>query len=389
MKLLSRQVGVSAQDLWRALTVVGLITLFTLAVGCSPTPPQPKSDPLTQGSRHFAPPAGIGSGTGNTTSQPLDTSLNLIYHHGPVMHSVNAYLIFWAPPGSCFVPDTHELLLGAAPDSGGCWDSKVKPNWYRPLIERFFTDLHGSGYYQLLTQYYDEDSAGKKTYITDSITLGGSIIDNTTAYPAGGGIEHPLQSSDIADEVKRVMKTYGWTGGLTNAYFVFTAANVQTCTGDPTDDNAWCTFRRDKTEPQTKHQFCGYHDSLVDDANNDVIYAYIPDVEWIPECNRSNRFTAGAVSPYPPLAGPNGNAAADASIDIAAHELFELVTRPFMSAGGWFDSALAEIADKCMWTYPLSTNSDGFDLWLGTDENTGYYIVQEQWSNFNSSCMIR
>ena len=185
------------------------------------------------------------------------------------------------------------------------------------------------------------------------------------------------------------MKTYGWTGGLTNAYFVFTAANVQTCTGDPTDDNAWCTFRRDKTEPQTKHQFCGYHDSLVDDANNDVIYAYIPDVEWIPECNRSNRFTAGAVSPYPPLAGPNGNAAADASIDIAAHELFELVTRPFMSAGGWFDSALAEIADKCMWTYPLSTNSDGFDLWLGTDENTGYYIVQEQWSNFNSSCMIR
>ena len=115
MKLLSRQVGVSAQDLWRALTVVGLITLFTLAVGCSPTPPQPKSDPLTQGSRHFAPPAGIGSGTGNTTSQPLDTSLNLIYHHGPVMHSVNAYLIFWAPPGvaSCPTPTncSSELLL--------------------------------------------------------------------------------------------------------------------------------------------------------------------------------------------------------------------------------------------------------------------------------------
>jgi hypothetical protein len=61
----------------------------------------------------------------------LPAAGNLIYHSGPVMHTLQAFAIFWVPAG-------HSM------DSG-----------YQNLLSRYFSDVGGSGFNNILTQYSD------------------------------------------------------------------------------------------------------------------------------------------------------------------------------------------------------------------------------------------
>src|SRR2546421_526721 len=101
---------------------------------------------------------------------------NLQYNGGPVMTgTTNVYAIFWEPTGN--VSST-----------------------YHSLIERYFTDVGGTGLYKNNTQY--TDSSGNAPSNT---TLAGSWVDST-AYP-----ESPLLDSDIQNEVSRAQSANGWT----------------------------------------------------------------------------------------------------------------------------------------------------------------------------------
>ena len=74
----------------------------------------------------------------------------LPYNGGPVMHPSNVYTIFWLPNGYSY---------GAVSDAN-----------YENLINRFFTDLSGSQYYDILTQYPDTNAP-----LTHTNALGGSL----------------------------------------------------------------------------------------------------------------------------------------------------------------------------------------------------------------------
>jgi hypothetical protein len=78
---------------------------------------------------------------------------------------------------------------------------------------------------------------------------------------------------------------------------------------------------------------------------------------------------------------PNGDAAADSAVALTSKELFAAVSDP--EGDGWSDASGAEIGDKCDWTYG-TVQSNGSNLTLGGHA----YIVPEEWSNSDQSCIL-
>lgn len=259
----------------------------------------------------------------------LPTSGNLQYYNGPVMHTLQAYTIFWAPAG-------HPI------DSG-----------YQNLLNRYFGDVGGSGFYNINTQYYDNPGT---VHIQNVSTLGGTWVD-TTAYPHAGNSADPLQDADIQAAAARAIAQNGWPTGTANMFFVFTPQGVTSCL-----DSVDCT-------PGTAHpSYCAYHGYFALGGSN-VIYANMPyDETWTTQCRSFST-------------SPNGNIAADSEISTASHEHFEAVTDPLLNA--WFDFTGYEIGDKCAYNYG-GISADGHNLVMNGNE----YIAQQEWSNATSGCAL-
>jgi hypothetical protein len=261
------------------------------------------------------------------------STTNMTYHGGPTQQTVAAYTIFWSPNGTI-------------------------SSSYRTLINRYFQDIGGSSFYNVVSQYPG---------LTDTqnvSTLGGTWID-TGPYPAGeGSAFNPLSHTDIQTEVARALSLNpSWNpAGLGRMFFVYTELGVESC-WDPTVaySNLSCTPGVASPNPVQ----CAYH-SAFGTLNNPVIYANMPYGETWPWVCRG----------FP--TSPNGDLAADAEISMSSHEHFEAVTDPLLDA--WFDSnSSGEIGDKCAYIYG-STMPDGHNLTL----NGHPYIVQLEWSNANN-----
>jgi len=277
----------------------------------------------------------------------------LHYHLGLTMHSYTAYLIFWLPKGFSFEPGGDDAR-------------------YQSLVARYFQDVGGTPYYNLLAQYWDY-----RGHISNSATLGGVYLD-TTPYehcdtpssgcrPAAGTQADPLTDQDVQDEVSRALRAnIDWGTSIDNEFFVFTASGVQECSSG---GRRFCTFNDDQ------HSFCAYH-SAFGSLAAPTIYGYVP----------------------APVAGdtgcilrqsPNGDAVADSAIAFAGHEQFESVTDPFPDGSpGWFedrggdDSGESEIADVCVGVFgPIG--ADGGNITLA---NGHRYLVQAQYSNASDGC---
>src|SRR5206468_2714953 len=129
-------------------------------------------------------------------------------------------------------------------------------------------------------------------------------------------------------------------------YFVLTASDVNETSG-------LCT------------QYCGWHtnDSI---GGADIKYALI---------GNAGRCLSSCADQS---VGPNGDAGADGSASILAHELEETATDPDLNA--WYDSRGEENADKCAWTFgSTSTASNGalYNMTLGGSK----YLIQRNWVN--------
>src|SRR5581483_2529238 len=109
---------------------------------------------------------------------------DLADHGGPVMRARKVFLIFWLPKGHTYDP--------GAPDGIGN---------YEDVIERFFSHVGGTKYFNVVTQYpgacgLDKSSAQQ---CTGKITAQ-KFVDKDP-YPKEGTRQHPLADSDIRDEV--------------------------------------------------------------------------------------------------------------------------------------------------------------------------------------------
>lgn len=258
------------------------------------------------------------------------------YHGGNVMTTVTTYAIFWSP---------NNALNGS----------------FQSLINRYFTDVGGSSYYAINTQYFQNPGP---TFIQNSSTFGGAAVD-TTSYSGRGSAANPLLDSDIETAVQRAIAAHpSWNPpGLTTAYFVFTEPGIESCS-----DSTRTSCTPGITSISNADPYCAYH-SYVPLGNANAIYATLPFTEsWPSACRAFNT-------------SPNGNMAADSVIATLAHEHFEVVTDPLPDiAPGWFDSTPdGEIADKCVFRYG-NILSDGSNVSL----NGNAYIVQQEWSNAQS-----
>jgi hypothetical protein len=253
----------------------------------------------------------------------------MTYHGGPVMTSFSAYLIFWLPPGVHY--------------SSGVGDAN-----YEQLIMRYFQDVGGSPFYDIVTQY-----PGSNGTPSNAATLGGTIVD-THPYPRAGTFADPLLDADIQQEIATVIGAQGWPTGFGTMYFVFTGAGVQSCFES---SHSSCS----------QISYCAYH-FVFALPSGVVIYANMPDGFSLGDCG---------------YADVNGDPAADVVISTTSHEHFEAVTDPLLNAWSRNDST-GEIGDLCGYNYGPAWNPTTPNVFL----NGHPYVLQREWSNAPSACAL-
>ena len=270
------------------------------------------------------------------------TATNLVYNGGPVMRNPTNYLIFWQPPGR-----------------------NAFPAGYQTAIEKFFQDVGGTPFYNIVTQY--GDSSGNP--VPNATSLGApSFTDTTTAPPSGntGLVGSPLQDSDIQNEIGVALAANpSWASPSVNVeYFVFTPSDVDECF------NSTNCFA---VTGEPNGAFCAYHSNF----NTSTIYAYQPFAS-VGSC-----FPSAAIQN---LGYPNG-VTVDVVLGEVSHEMFESNTDPEINGGvAWqgTNGGADEIGDKCNFV-------DGYVAPDGTNVvlNGRRYKIQEEFSNDITACTKR
>ncbi len=126
------------------------------------------------------------------------------YHQGVVIHHLTVYLIFWLPSGYTFEPNGSSSR-------------------FEQLMGQYINDVGGTSFYNVLSQYYDEQGGP----VRNVVTLGGSYVD-TENYPRAGTQSDPLYDGHISDEVNHVQDLNpSWTIDSEHLFVVFTGYNVQ------------------------------------------------------------------------------------------------------------------------------------------------------------------
>jgi hypothetical protein len=321
--------GAGGASRGRVALVAASVVVY--AVWAAPAGGSPAAGPHAMPVRAVAPKA---------AAAPL-TSTNLTYHGGPVMRAKSlTYAIFWTPP---------KLQNGTA--------AAVSPT-YQSLIERYLKDVGGSGLYNVNIQYYQVVN-GAKQKIQNVSTWKGSWVD-TSPYPASGCTDtatpgNCLTDAQIQAEVRKALTANGWTGGKTKIFFVFTSPGEGSCFAA---DGASCAFT----------QYCAYH-NWFRSGGTPVIYANMP-------------YTGTNLDACGVAVSPNGDMAADSTINVTSHEHMEAVTDPMLNA--WYDPSGFENGDKCAWRFG-TLDQDGGQA--NQQMNGHFYILQQEWSNASSSCV--
>lgn len=310
----------------------------------------------------------------------------LQYHGGPVMHSSDAYVIYWDPLGN------------------------YRGDWQR-LIDRYFQDVgvesgHVGDVFAVDSQY--RDSAGPAA---NQSTFRGSFKDENE-YPTSGCTETAvyrcLTDAQIQIELKRVITSVdpplpGATGPP--VYYLLTPPGVTVCTSSPGSASACSNSSELATHPHTG--ICGYHSALNLGGAGPVPYAVQPWVagnagfieqqtplitaeatEDVLACQDGSQLQEpnqlSGVNPF----GGYEEGLADVIISDLSVEQSNIVVDPFFT--GWYQTgSAAEQGDVCQRSFgpppetPPTPNKETHAANLGNETINGdrYYV---QWA-FNSS----
>jgi|SRR5579871_529615 len=209
------------------------------------------------------------------------------------------------------------------------------------IVNDLVHGLSGSPYYVTNASY---------TNVSGNFTVGGSATDN---YSQGS----VLSDRKVAYVVYNAVASGKLPKDINGIYFVLSSSDVSESSG-------FCS------------QYCGWH-----------TYAYIGGTPlkyaFVGNANRClNACAAQSV-------GPNGNAGVDGMASVIAHELEETNTDPYLNA--WYDSAGAEDADKCAWTFGQNlqvANGAYFNLTLpGISVPSRNFLIQRE-LDANSLCYV-
>ena len=217
------------------------------------------------------------------------------------------------------------------------WYGNWTNNTATTILPQLLTQLSGSPYYNINTTYTD----GAGTNVPNSVTLAGQANDN---YSQG---RTNLSDNRIRTIVSSAINAGKFPRDSKGLYFVLTSADV--------------------TKSGFLTQYCGWH-THASLGGVDIKYSFVGNPGSNPACNVQTSLS------------PNANPGADAMASVIAHELEETATDPDLNA--WYDTAGAENADKCAWTFGttyLAANGAKANMKLGGRD----FYIQRNWVNAN------
>lgn len=213
------------------------------------------------------------------------------------------------------------------------------------IVRDFLNNIGGSPYFAINT-----------TYSTNGYTITGNVLFGGEATDTGS-LGTRLSDNSVLTIVNNAISQRKLPYDANGIYFVLTSSNV-------TETSGFCT------------KYCGWHTSATPSVGK-VRFSFVGNAfRCINSC------AAQTVS-------PNGNPGVDGMISVIAHELEEATADPDPNSG-WVDSANAENADKCAWTFGqnLTTLPSGavYNMTLGSRN----YLIQRNLKHAASgdSCNI-
>ena len=272
------------------------------------------------------------------------------------MQSPTVFLIFWLPSGFHYDP------------SG----TSAADTQYENLMGQFITDISGSTYLAIASQYPGTCNPPNISTVQDcfgSVAVGRTFIDtHPYTHQGGGGGITIVSDGDIQQEVENIVQANNIvTTGLNMLFFVFLGGNLVDCSS-----TGVCQQGSSSTLQ------CGYHSYFngVDSQGNlvPVPYAVLPNVISTQLCA------------LPGVAGGQNIPSVDNETVMVGHELLETLTDPLVDSWQYPTGVLSpwgaegkEIGDLCATYGPPN---------LGNVSLNGHnYIVQSIWSNDDDACV--
>jgi len=303
-----------------------------LLAGCTdsrtPTQPTARAPNFLDIKDQHGPRTHIMKPRGQSNPHKGGGNTGIYYHGGPIIYSQNVAAIYWgAAPIYQGGPDP-----ATAPTGGGAADGS--------LVGFFLRNLGGSSYFNINTTYFD----GAGTHIQNVVTYTQYWASNTNLPPTD---MTPVDDATIAAKIEEGFANGSLTYDPSTLYAVFTPSGVNLGGGFGS-------------------QYCAYHGYFVDGNGQNVKYAAMPYAYQFPSgCSALN-------------GSPNNDFAADAVINVLAHETEETTTDENLNA--WYDIIGNENADKCAWqfggTYTTGNGSQANENMGGKD-----FLIQMNWVN--------
>jgi Phosphate-induced protein 1 conserved region len=296
-------------------------------VAASPSPDFENQHPHT----HIMLPRGVPRrGNGAITTNGVQAGI--FYHGGPIIYAQNVAVIYWSA--------STIYNGGPAPGTTGAGTADGS------LVGFYLNHLGASAYYDINTTYYD----GTGTYVQNSVTYTGYWASNTN--PPGSTVS----DAAIQAEVQAAFTSGALTFDPNTLYIVFSGPGVNLGGGFGNPPS-----------------YCGYHGHFAWNGN-DVKYAAMPhDYDYPASCSGLQ-------------GSPNGDAAADAEVNVVTHEIEETNTDPDLSA--WYDNSGNEVGDKCNFNFGMqygTPNGAHANMRIGGKD----FLIQQDWLNAGSGgCAI-
>jgi hypothetical protein len=260
------------------------------------------------------------------------------------------------PPKVIHRPNPHEI--GLAPPTGGTTATSpisfhggpviATPSiyliWYgnwnqangsdtpsgQQIVRDFALGVGGSPYFDINQSY-----SIPGTSVSGGAVVGGETSD---AYSRG----KRLRDADVQRVVTSAISSGRLRYDKNGVYFVLTSSDVAETSG-------FC------------NRYCGWHTAATPSVGH-IRYSFV---------GNANRCLSACSAQ---TVGPNGNAGVDAMVSVVAHELEEATSDPDLNA--WYDSAGAENADKCAWTFGHAQFQVANGAWANMTLGSRNFLIQ-------------
>ena len=311
---------------------------------------------------------------------------NMAYYGGHVQTTPKEYLVFWGWGESGAFPASQTCSSETITEGSNTATLACDPDGAGKYMADFVNAIGGTTWAGVQTQYYQTDSSGNKTNITNPANqLAGIWVDDTndiTGLAKTSSSNPPGASNtytDLAQEAQRAIAHFGITDPANSNIIIAQPPNYS-------DPNAVSTG------------YCAFHDYTLPGVSGGIYNSVTPDISYtnMPYALAINSSGANVCGENAVNSGAAGKL--DGFSIVLGHEIEETVTDPgaedvigsgtsAQQVGGWYDALDAnENGDKCAWVGENLLTGQGTEPVPGrmgdiTGNDGKTYAVQALWSN--------